>query len=148
MNTAWLRDRWHRALAVITAAVGLALVIFGWVGVSGSHSTTKQLPYLASGGVGGLFALGVAATIWLSSDLREGLAKFQGSPPAVAGSQSLHAGAGASSGRTVPEGLVASSMMSRYHRASCALVAGKEVSVATRADQEAAGRQPCEVCWP
>ena len=75
-NYAWLRYQWHRALAVVAAAAGVVLLILGWVGVSGSSLTTGQIPYLASGAVGGLFALGVAATLWLSADLRDEFMKL------------------------------------------------------------------------
>jgi hypothetical protein len=43
----------------------------GYIGVSGATLPTEQLPYLASAGLFGLFALGVAATLWLSADLRD-----------------------------------------------------------------------------
>jgi hypothetical protein len=76
MNYEWLRYRWHRIVAVVAAVVGVVLLIAGWVGVSGSSVTTEQIPYLASGAVGGLFALGVAATLWLSADLKDEFAKL------------------------------------------------------------------------
>jgi hypothetical protein len=47
------------------------MLIVGWVGVSGTPYTAKQLPYLASNGLGGLFLLGAAAMLWLSADLRD-----------------------------------------------------------------------------
>jgi hypothetical protein len=72
----WLRSEWARAAAVVAAVVGLVLLVAGWVGVSGSSLTTEQIPYLASGAVGGLFALGVAATLWLSADLKDEFAKL------------------------------------------------------------------------
>lgn len=76
MNYVWMRDRWDRVLAVIAAVVGVIVLIIGWVGVSGSSLTTEQIPYLASGAVGGLFALGAAATLWLSADLRDEYVKL------------------------------------------------------------------------
>jgi hypothetical protein len=67
----WLRNQWDRATAVILTVVGLISVLAGWLGVSRSGLPTEQLPYLASGAVLGLFALGMAATLWLSADLRD-----------------------------------------------------------------------------
>jgi predicted PurR-regulated permease PerM len=72
----WLRYRWERTAAVVAAVVGLILAIVGWFGVSGSSLVTEQIPYLASGAVGGAFALGVAGTLWLSADLRDESAKL------------------------------------------------------------------------
>lgn len=67
----WLRGQWDRAAAVVAAAIGLVLLILGWLGISSVSLQTQQVPYLASGAVGALFALGVAATLWLSADLRD-----------------------------------------------------------------------------
>jgi hypothetical protein len=57
--TKWLRLQWDRAL------------IIGWVGVSSTAYSAEQLPYIISGGIGGIFLLGVGATLWLSADLRD-----------------------------------------------------------------------------
>ena len=72
----WFRYRWERTAAAIAALVGLIMVIVGWFGVSGSSLVTEQIPYLASGAVGGAFALGVAGTLWLSADLRDEFVKL------------------------------------------------------------------------
>jgi hypothetical protein len=47
------------------------MLILGWVGVSGTSYTAKQMPYMASNGLGGLFLLGTGAMLWLSADLRD-----------------------------------------------------------------------------
>ena len=39
--------------------------------MSGSPYAAAQLPYIISGGIGGIFLLGVGATLWLSADLRD-----------------------------------------------------------------------------
>ena len=67
----WLRLQWDRVLAWVFVAVGAIALIAGWVGVSGSAYAAGQLPYLISGGIGGIFLLGVGATLWLSADLRD-----------------------------------------------------------------------------
>jgi hypothetical protein len=67
----WLRNQWDRATAAVAAATGALFVLLGWLGASRSSLATQQIPYLASGAVAGLFALGIAATLWLSADLRD-----------------------------------------------------------------------------
>lgn len=67
----WLRLEWDRALAVVLVLAGVGALIAGWVGVSGSAYAAGQLPYIISGGIGGIFLLGVGATLWLSADLRD-----------------------------------------------------------------------------
>ena len=67
----WLRLQWDRVLAWVLVAAGAIALIAGWVGVSGSAYAAGQLPYIISGGIGGIFLLGVGATLWLSADLRD-----------------------------------------------------------------------------
>jgi hypothetical protein len=56
---------------MVVGILGLVALLVGWLGVSRSGLPAEQIPYLASGAVLGLFALGVAATLWLSADLRD-----------------------------------------------------------------------------
>jgi hypothetical protein len=67
----WLKNQWDRAAALAAAAIGLIAIILGWFGMSRVTFPGQQLPYLISGGVFGLFALGMGATLWLSADLRD-----------------------------------------------------------------------------
>lgn len=67
----WLRVQWDRALAVTVALGGVIAIVVSWAGISDEVFAARQLPYLLSGGIGGLFLLGVGATLWLSADLRD-----------------------------------------------------------------------------
>jgi hypothetical protein len=73
----WLRTQWDRATAVACAIVGLVSLILGWLGVSDATLPTEQIPYLASNGLFGIFALGVAGTLWISADLRDEWRKLE-----------------------------------------------------------------------
>ena len=66
-----LRSEWDRAAALAALAVGVAAMINGWVGVSGTAYSAEQMPYVVGGGLLGIFLLGVAAVLWLSADLRD-----------------------------------------------------------------------------
>lgn len=67
----WIRSQWDRSLAIALVVAGLVVIYLGWRGVSGHLLPAEQIPYLASDAVLGLFFLGTAATLWLSSDLRD-----------------------------------------------------------------------------
>jgi hypothetical protein len=56
-------------LALVAGIAGAVALLIGYFGVSGTLDPAKQLPYLISGGVGGLFLLGVAAALLFSADL-------------------------------------------------------------------------------
>jgi hypothetical protein len=50
---------------------GVITLFVGWLGVSETAYTAKQLPYIAGCGLGGIFLLGLGAMLWLSADLRD-----------------------------------------------------------------------------
>jgi hypothetical protein len=67
----WIRLAWDRAAALILIALGAVVLVVGWIGVSGEVYPAKQLPFIISGGIGGMCILGLGALFWLSSDLRD-----------------------------------------------------------------------------
>jgi hypothetical protein len=67
----YARNQWDRIGAWVCVIGGAVCLIVGYLGVSGTLDTGKQLPYVVSGGMGGLFLLGLGAMLWLSADLRD-----------------------------------------------------------------------------
>lgn len=65
--------RYQRSRLASWACLGLGgLALFvGWLGVARATYPAQQLPYLISGGLGGLCLVGVGALLWLSSDLED-----------------------------------------------------------------------------
>lgn len=66
-----IRNQWDRAAAIAAVVLGLVSVLLGWLGVSGKSLPAAQIPYLASGAVLGVVLIGIAATLWISADLRD-----------------------------------------------------------------------------
>jgi hypothetical protein len=60
----------------VCVLAGAGALVATWIGVSGTPLAARQLPYLASGGIGGLFLLGVGAMLWISADLQDEWLKF------------------------------------------------------------------------
>ena len=67
----YLREQWDRVSAVVAVVAGAAMLVFGWFGVQGKVYPGQQIPFVVSGGIGGVFLLGVGAVLWLSADLRD-----------------------------------------------------------------------------
>src|SRR5260221_14523440 len=63
--------QWDRVGGLALVLVGLGVLIAGCARVSYATETVDQMSYLISGGVLGLFLLGLGATLWLSADLRD-----------------------------------------------------------------------------
>lgn len=66
-----MRTQWDRITAGATAVSGGAALLVGWHGVSGTAYPAEQFPYVISGGIGGLFLLGLSSALWLSADLHD-----------------------------------------------------------------------------
>jgi len=67
----YLRAQWDRVLAIACVVLGALALLLGWLGVSGTALSYKQLPYIISGGLVGVTLIGIGATIYLSADLRD-----------------------------------------------------------------------------
>ena len=67
----WARTQWDRVGAWFLIALGGLFIVVGWVRVGREALTAQQIPYIISGGIGGLFLLGLGAMLWLSADLRD-----------------------------------------------------------------------------
>lgn len=75
------RGAWRDRLGWVLIAVGGVLVLIGYIGVSGKDTEALQLPYLASGGFGGLAVIAVGAALLISADVRldrERLGRIEG----------------------------------------------------------------------
>ena len=66
-----LRQQWDRVGAWVLVAAGALCLIVGWWGASRRAYPAEQIPYVISGGVGGLFLLGLAVMLWCSADQRD-----------------------------------------------------------------------------
>ncbi len=57
----WLVAHRRLALAIAAGSLGFVCLVLGWWGVTNTVQVADQLTYIASGGLFGLFLLGVAA---------------------------------------------------------------------------------------
>jgi hypothetical protein len=67
----YFRVQWDRTAAVIAAVGGVVALLLGYFGISETPHVAAQLPYIISGGLFGIFALGIASMAWISADLRD-----------------------------------------------------------------------------
>lgn len=69
-------ERWRSVLAALAVVGGLISLIACWIGVSGSLVVANQLSYIASGGLFGLFLLGVATLLFWAEQRDRELARL------------------------------------------------------------------------
>jgi hypothetical protein len=67
----YVKAQWDRVAAWIAVLVGLLALTIGYFGASDTVFPSEQIPYIISGGMFGIFCLGVGAILWLSADLRD-----------------------------------------------------------------------------
>lgn len=67
----WLRAEWDRVVGYALVGIGGLALLLGFNGVSSSPFVAEELAYITSGGLGGLFCLGLGATFILRAELHD-----------------------------------------------------------------------------
>jgi hypothetical protein len=67
----WLRSEWDRVAGFALVGLGAVFLLLGYLGVKNSPFVAEQLAYIASGGLGGIFCLGIGVGLLLSADLHD-----------------------------------------------------------------------------
>ena len=67
----WLRSEWDRVAGFALVGLGALFLLLDYLGVKNSPFVAEQLAYIASGGLGGIFCLGIGVGLLLSADLHD-----------------------------------------------------------------------------
>jgi hypothetical protein len=133
---------------VACEVIGAAALLVGWLGVSGEPASARQTGWL-NVGIGGIIIAGVGTAVWLMTGRRavgqrrrQLLPDILLEPPTDALADLVDP---VEDGRGTT--FVVLPGMTRYHLASCELVAGKAVKPVP-AGRAAAALTPCGVCEP
>jgi hypothetical protein len=147
----------------ILVGLGLLAVLIGYLGVSREAIVAKQLPYLISGGIGGLALVGFGAMLIGTEDLKRTQERVDhledlvadlhsallSRPDAPALSSNGSSGGERAGTREAGINLVALPGGSSYHRADCSMVQGKQNAKAVTAGAaRRQGLKPCRLCEP
>jgi hypothetical protein len=148
-----------RILALVFCIVGFAGIVLGWNGMAKTANADEQLPYIVSGGVGGVALVLFGVAILFLAQIRTERAKLMivlelmataisrfGESPSP-----LSAAPGTSSQMTArpASGVIVVAGPSTYHREDCRLIEGKAgLDRVTLDVAEASGLSPCRVCKP
>lgn len=146
-------DRWLLIVGAVLMPLGVALIVLGWVGESGTTLAYQQNDYLISGGILGL-ALVVAGgftyfAYWQTVRIRESRAQTAALARAIGRLETLLAGGAASevTGIETPvQTFVATANGSIFHRPGCAAVAGRDDT--SEVDVSTTKLGACRICTP
>ncbi|MEQ1787193.1 MAG: hypothetical protein ABL966_09085, partial [Acidimicrobiales bacterium] len=158
-------------LGWILLGAGALLMLLGYLGVSREALPAKQIPYLVSGGIGGMFLAVLGAYFLGTQELRNDsgrLDRLEGMvedlhlallrrPDApdltavrAASANGNGSGNGSTNGSTTAPArkVVAVDGAELFHRPACDLVEGKDAVELTAAAARKRGLSPCPLCTP
>lgn len=148
----------------ILIGIGALLMLLGYFGVSREALPAKQIPYLVSGGIGGMFLAILGAYFLGTQELRNDSGRLDRLEQMV---QELHqallrrpdapdlttivdmgSAAGTNGAATRARRVAFVEGGTLFHRPDCELVAGKDASEITPATARKRGLDPCPSCAP
>ena len=157
----WIVKAIRPYIGWILIGIGALVMLFGYLGVSREALPAKQIPYLVSGGLGGVFIAVLGAYFLGTQQLRNDSGRLDRLEHMV---EELHAAllsradapqlsngsrAVAASAETAPPRKVVSVPGGQlFHRADCAVAEGKAATELTPAAARKRGMRPCPTCVP
>lgn len=160
------RELWQWVAAALRPWIGWILIGFaallmllGYFGVSREAIPAKQIPYLVSGGIGGIFLAVLGAYFLGTQEMRNDSGRLDRLEQMV---EELHGALlqrpdapaprrenGEANGSVTPARrvvIVAGGEL--FHRSGCSMVAGKDAQEMTPAAARKRGLRPCPACSP
>lgn len=154
----WVGKATRPVIGWVLLGIGALIILIGWIGVSGTPVVAKQIPYVVSGGIGGVLLAILGAYFLGTEELRKDSGRLdrlerqvadlhevllaRSDAPSLAERRSDSVG-------TNGHAYVALAGSDTYHRADCAMVAAKPntAKVAPSTIQRR-GLQACALCEP
>jgi hypothetical protein len=149
---AWHSVRPHAGWILI--GLGALLVLLGYLGVSRESVVAKQVPYIVSGGIGGIVAAVLGAYLLATNELRRDSGRLDRVESMVA---ELHGVLLRRTGEPAPEAtsdngrdgsLVALPSGETFHRPGCPMLDKKSAPSVTTAAVKKRNLRPCPLCEP
>lgn len=158
----WVRSALRPYVGWILIGSGALVMLFGYLGVSREAIPAKQIPYLVSGGIGGVFLAVVGAYFLGTQEMRNDSGRLdrlermveelhqallrRADAPALVDPSETHA---ATNGVAAPaRRVVAVDGGEMFHRSDCAMVVDKDGQELTPGTARKRGLRPCPACAP
>jgi hypothetical protein len=158
-----VRNSWQVVVGSLLIPLGVVLILIAWDGAAHAKVDQGQIPYLISGGLGGLGCIVVGGLLywghWLyriydqadlhhqeQTRLMEQLIRALGATPTGGGGGAPPAAAG----DTLDESSAyyATASGSVYHRSGCPVIAHHPTDLRVLGASEVATLRPCQICDP
>jgi hypothetical protein len=148
------RTKFGHQLGVLFCLAGFLLLWVGWNGAASYDTTSRQFPYLISGGIAGLAFIHIGVGLWIVQSQRAERARLESN---LAGLERVletlvevvGLTAGASGAGFVGENGLVLAGASAYHRPACPLVQDHpRLKTTTPERASESGLAPCRTCVP
>lgn len=137
------------AVGVAFILIGILVVFLGWNGAASKDYVEGQIPYLISGGVGGLITVAAGASLILVQTRRRDNAELLARLDEIAGLLRESGLQSPTGPMIVPEGAEVLAGQSTYHVPGCRIVEGRgDFRPMTVEAAEAKGLDACRICQP
>lgn len=162
-----VRRRWAGMVGRIglgLSALGFLVILLAWNGAAGLDYVSGQLPYVISGGAGGIGLIVIGAGLLVAEsnrrdravlqqqleELNASIARLSAATSAVAGNgAAVAAGPRRRAAATAAAGTLVVAGRTSFHDPKCHLVEGRTDGVKmSKDDALAEGLNPCRVCNP
>jgi hypothetical protein len=144
-----MKFRWDKLggqLGILYCLAGLVLIFLGWNGAASYDRVAAQIPYVVSGGLGGLALVVIGGAMLVVAGQRTDRAALQATLEDLRGTldRGVEMEADVLDGEP---GVVAAA--SSYHRPECQLIEGQEgLTPMTLTAARAKHLEPCRICQP
>ncbi|HWE56876.1 MAG TPA: hypothetical protein VG435_15300 [Acidimicrobiales bacterium] len=166
-----LRNTWQIIAGSLLLPLGIALILLAWSGAAHGRVDQQQIPYLVSGGIGGLAVVMIGCFFywahWLyriydQADLhhqeamREQRELMRALIEAVAASggrvdlphEAIEAVGLSTNGIRTARTFVATPTGTNFHSAGCPMVANRSSNLRSLTEDQIGDMKPCRVCDP
>lgn len=148
-----MKLRWDKLgglLGILYCVVGAVLIFLGWNGAASYDRVSAQVPYLVSGGIGGLALVVLGSALIVAQSHRDDRASLQATLEDLR--ETLGRVAAAEEVVAVAHGAGADVVLAgpnAYHRPSCRLVVGQaDVTPMSIAAARERSLEACRICAP
>lgn len=158
----WVAKATRPVVGWVLVGLGALFILFGWIGISGEALVAKQMPFLISGGLGGMLLVGIGAVFLATEDMRRDSGRLDRleamvnelhavllSRPDAPDLDAAAAAANRAEGQNGQVQLMALPQGQTFHRPDCVMLNGKsQARPVTQKVVDERGLKPCRLCEP
>ena len=150
-----MNNRWAMfggRLGILYVVAGFVLIFLGWNGAASHNRDFEQIPYIISGGLGGLGLVVLGSALIIAHSLRTDRVELRGSIDDLRAAIEKAGGGSGAAAATASGGGGGGSVVAStesYHRPTCKVIEGQsDTEVISASEASSRGLSACRICAP